>query len=147
MPRRISPEQAELRVKLAELKARRAAQADAERPLREARKALAQSLSGHLSRVRRHADKVIKAHARDSYSNGLYRWNAERHEADLSAAEKRFRTALVALQLFDVQHNVVGAEYPSLPHIDREGIRQRARAEHEADMRAFRTGERRPTPT
>ena len=146
MRRKITPEQAELRAKLAELKALNAAHREAEAPLRLARAKLAQSLNGYLSRVQRHADKVAKTIYKSASNFNLYGWHVECAEADLRTAEAEFNTALVNLQTFDELHRVEGACYPSLPAIDREAIARKGTADLDASMHAFKTGRRCPQP-
>ena len=136
MPRRITPEQAELHAKLAQVKALKAAQTDAERPLRRARAKLAQRVSGFQSTLTRATERLSKALHKEGY-HGM-RFMSQTPEHQMQDARRRFDSALVDLQTFDALHAVEGATYPTASTIDRDAIAAQGRAEREAELARFR---------
>src|SRR4051812_27095697 len=104
MPRKISPEQAEHRAKLAELQRLKAEQRQADAPIRESRRKLTQRLNGLLSKLRKHNSKLRSEVHHNAYSQGLFGLKIARYEAFEAEARSQFNATLVDLLLFDSLH-------------------------------------------
>ena len=135
MPRKAAIDPA-LRANLEALKAARAAQAAAEKPIRAARAKLAQRLSGFHSTLARATSRLSDALHKEGYHGAFYTSWVPEH--DYERACRNFGSALVDLQTFDALHGVEGATYPTSPVIDRDAIRAQGKAAHDAELARFR---------
>src|SRR5258708_1555986 len=120
--KRDSQLRAQLKALEAVIKADNAERRAAEAPLREARRELARSVhNAHFAAGKWHAkvSGLLYDKALGMFTYQVKLTNAEAHLADTTAT---FRSRLTDLQAFDAIHNIVNADYPSLPELDRSAI-------------------------
>jgi hypothetical protein len=129
---------AQIKALEAAVKADKAERRAAEAPIRRARAELMKRIHNMARLVHKHNQRLADLLALEAATGLVNPYKLEQTERYLKDASASFRSRLVDLQTFDALHNIVGADYPTLPELDREATIKQARAEHQRRMTEYR---------